>query len=602
MLDKQISQTFDRRSALFITGGVILTSVIILRLLQMQAFQYNKYKRLSENNATRIRVNLPERGRILSATGSSLALDDHVYRIYVIPAEADNMTALLTACQTELSLGPRDMARIAKKISRLRDFQPVVLKESANWDELAGLRAQNLNGLHIEPGFVRRYPGKTMAAHVLGYVGGAEFLTPNARMLDTSPFMMAGQAGLEKQYNDVLSGKPGHSLIQVDAIGKIIGIDAARDTPAVPGKNIKTTLVESVQQKLEDGLKPIDAGCGVAIDIETGNILAMASAPSFDPDSFRGPDGTDIMDQLINDPLKPFMNKAIEGLYPPGSTFKIVVALAALESGAVLPSEKIHCTGEWEYGKHLYHCWEKHGHGWVNIEDAIAHSCDIYFYQIALRVGIDAIKAMATKLGLAQKLLNDLPRELTGILPDRAWKEKTIGQRWQNGDTVISGIGQGFILVNCLQLCVMVARAVSNTAVTPRIVTDDSKNEKRKTKDEFEPMGLVNDNIRIVMNGLERVVQPGGTAAGAAINVGGAKMGGKTGTSQVRRISEEERRTGVRTTEQLTRELRNHGLFVGYAPTINPKYAVAVIAEHAGGSGPAARIAADVMKEMLKKS
>ena len=598
MLDKAISQTFDRRAALFITGGVILTSVIILRMLQMQAFQYNKYKKLSENNATRIRVNLPERGRILSATGSALACDDRVYRIYVIPAEADNMPGLLTACQNELSLKPKDMARIAKKISRLRDFQPVVIKESATFDELAGLRAQALNGLHIEPGFTRRYPGKTMAAHVLGYVGGAELATPNARMLDTSPFMMTGMAGLEKQYNDVLSGKPGHSLIQVDAIGKIIGADAARERPATPGKNIKTTLIESVQQKLEEGLKPVDAGCGVALEIATGNIVAMSSAPSFDPDLFRGPDGADIMDTLINDPLKPFMNKAIEGLYPPGSTFKIVVALAALESGAVTPDEKIHCEGVWEYGKHLYHCWEKHGHGWVGMEDAIQHSCDIYFYQVALRVGIDAITAMAQKLGLAQKLLNDLPRELTGILPDRAWKEKTIGQRWQNGDTVISGIGQGFILVNCLQLCIMTARAVSNMAVIPRIVTNDGNKEIPAPP--FDTLGLSTTNVGIVMSGLERVTQAGGTAAGAAINVSGMKMGGKTGTSQVRRISEEERARGIRTTEQLQRELRNHGLFVGYAPTTNPKYAIAVIAEHVGGSGPAARIAADVMKEMLK--
>jgi len=288
------------------------------------------------------------------------------------------------------------------------------------------------------------------------------------------------------------------------------------------------------------------------------------------------------------------MNKAIEGLYPPGSTFKIVVALAALESGAINPREKIFCPGYWDYGDRRYHCWEDKGHGHVDLAGALKHSCDIYFYQIALRIGIDAIKDMAIRLGFTEKYMDDiLSREMGGVIPDRYWKEKQIGARWVHGDTVISGIGQGFILANCLQLAVMMARTASNKRVVPRLIADTKKPK-------FESMNLQPKNIQYVLNGLEQVLKKGGTAAGSAINVNGMRMGGKTGTSQVRSISKKERQSGVLTNEQLKWQMRNHGLFVGYAPTDNPRFAVCVVTEHAGGSGPAARTVAAVMKELLK--
>ena len=472
MLDKQVSLTFDRRSALFLTFGMVLTSALVMRMLQMQVFQHRKYKKLSENNATRIRVNLPERGKILSADGTPLARDDSVYSIYIIPDEATDLPELLDTVRRELSLKPRDIGRIEQRIKRQRGFQPAIVKGSANWDQLARLRAANPNGLHIERGFSRRYPGGQLAAHVIGYVGGLDSAKHDRRAAITSPFFMTGQAGLEKSFDDTLSGKPGQSVINVDAVGRIVGEDFAREVPATPGSDIRTTIRESVQKKMEDALEPHRAGCGVAIEIETGNILAMASTPSFDPDSFRGDDSVEIMESLRGDPMKPFMNKAIEGLYPPGSTFKIVVALAALESGATTQSEKIYCPGHWEYGRHTYHCWERKGHGWTDLETALQRSCDIYFYQMALRIGIDSIKSMALRLGLSQKLLEELPREAAGIMPDRKWKEKNVGHSWLHGDTIISGIGQGFTLVNCLQLCVMSARAVSNKVVMPRLVLE----------------------------------------------------------------------------------------------------------------------------------
>ena len=345
-----------------------------------------------------------------------------------------------------------------------------------------------------------------------------------------------------------------------------------------------------------DSLMLHRSGCGVALDIETGNILAMVSAPSFDPNNFGADDGEEYINSLRKDYMKPFMNKTIEGLYPPGSTFKIVVALAALEAGAITPNEKIFCPGHWDYGDRRYHCWEAEGHGWVDLAGALKHSCDIYFYQLALRIGIDSIKEMAIKLGFTQKYMDGiLSREMEGVIPDRYWKEKQIGYRWVHGDTIISGIGQGFTLTNCLQLAIMMARTASNKVIMPRLILTDEKTQ-------FANLGLQKKNIQAVLNGLEQVTKKGGTAAGSAINVDGAKMGGKTGTSQVRSISRAERLSGVLTNEQLKWNMRNHGLFVGYAPTNKPKYAVCAITEHSGGSGSAARTVAATMRELLKRN
>jgi penicillin-binding protein 2 len=593
MIDRESALIFDRRSALFITGGSIMTAIILARMLQLQLFGFKKYRTLSERNATRSQLVPAERGKILSSNGLPLALDESVYRIFIVPDETDDLNGLLEIIKKDLDIKPKDMDKIRRRIARQRGFQPVLIRNGVDWEQMAKLRVSGISGLHIERGFLRRYPGGSLAAHAVGYVGEVRELN-NSRAAVTSAFEVDGKAGLERTQNEALSGKSGSSAVLVDAVGRIIGEDTDRAVTPKNGANVLTTIDERIQKRMESSLSAHPAGCAVAMDIMTGAIVAMASSPTFNPDTFSGNSGSEHIEELRENRHKPFMNKSIEGLYPPGSTFKIVVALAALESGAVTPEERIFCPGYWDYGDHRYHCWEKHGHGSVNLEGAIARSCDVYFYQIALRIGIDAIKSMAEKLGLGQAFLDGiLPRETIGIIPDKRWKEKNIGAKWVHGDTVISGIGQGFILGNCLQLCVMAARAAGNKKIIPHIIANGENTE-------FEALGLRKKNINIVMNGLAKVTQPGGTAAGSAISVNGMKMGGKTGTSQVRRISEAERAAGVRTNEQLGWELRNHGLFVGLAPIDDPKFAIAAIAEHAGGSGPAARIAAQTMEEILK--
>lgn len=588
MIDKEVARQFSRRSALFLTAGTVLTSVLVLRMLQMQVFNYREYTKKSQNNSFRIRINLPERGRILAASGTPISRDAHVYRIYVIPEEAADLEQLISTVAAQLKLGAKTQKKIWQKIKRQPKFQPVLISENTDWETLAKLRAKNLPGLSVENGFARRYELGPAGAQVFGYVGAPARPVPNA------PFFTGGVTGLEKRFDAEMAGTPGQTVMITNALGRVTGEDKSQYVAAVAGNDIHTTINDTAQRALYDALTANVSGCGVALDIRTGDILAMVSTPSFDPNNFSDDDGDEYIASLRRDFAKPFMNKAIEGLYPPGSTFKIVVALAGLESGAITPNEKIYCPGHWDYGDRRYHCWEQKGHGWVDLAGALTHSCDIYFYQIALRIGIDAIKEMAIKLGFTEKYMDGvLSREMPGVMPDRQWKEKNIGARWVHGDTVISGIGQGFILANCMQLAVMTARAVSNRRVVPRLI---------KTPDtpQFESMNFQKKNIAAIMRGLEQVTRPGGTAAGSAINVDGARMAGKTGTSQVRSISRAERARGVLTNEQLKWNMRNHGLFVGYAPANNPKYAVCVVAEHAGTSGPAARAAGATLRELLK--
>ena len=588
MIDTEITNTFDRRSALFLTAGAVLTSALVLRMLQMQLFNYQDYKRKSENNSFRIQINMPERGKILSRNKTPISHDEAVYRIYIIPEEASDIDELLNEIKSVLYIKPKKIDKIKKRIKKQLKFQPVLVSENTDWNTLAKLQAKNLKGLHVENGYARIYEMGPAGAQIFGYVGEPAKPVPN------TPFLTTGITGLEKRFNEEMMGKSGQNVMVTNAVGRVIGEDKTQFVPPVVGNNIQTTISDHIQRVLYDALTEHRSGCGVVLDIDTGDILAMVSVPSFDPNMFREYDGDEYIDNLRQDIAKPFMNKVIEGLYPPGSTFKIVVALAALEAGAITEKEKIFCPGYWDYGDRRYHCWDHQGHEKVDLAGALKHSCDIYFYQVALRIGIDAIKEMALKLGLQEKYMDDiLAREMSGVIPDRYWKEKNIGYRWVHGDTVISGIGQGFILTNCLQLAVMMARTASNKLIVPRLISDGKRPY-------FKTLGLQNKNLKTVLKGLEQVTKKGGTAAGSAIDINGKKMGGKTGTSQVRSISKKERESGVLTNEQLKWHMRNHGLFVGYAPTDKPKYAVCVITEHAGGSGPAAKTTAKVMSELLK--
>ena len=411
---------------------------------------------------------------------------------------------------------------------------------------------------------------------------------------DMSGRFKRGKSGLEKYFDERLRGISGSIKLEVNAFGRVMN-EIERDA-GVQGENITTTLDTQLQKVAYEAFGD-NSGAAVVLNVNTGEILALVSTPSFDPNLFTNGISYKNWNELLNNERTPLINKAVSGQYSPGSTFKIVVALAALEAGVITPSTRIYCNGGMEIGNARFHCWKHSGHGSLNVVEALKHSCDIFFYEAAMRVGIDRIKEMAVKLGMNEALNVGLDNEKSGLIPNMDWKYAKYGTNWTKGDSANSGIGQGYVLVTPIQLATMLARVVNGGyEIKPTFIKPTEKdlaNVKR--------LNISTRNIEIVKQGMYEVVNGhGGTASRAKINVNGAKMGGKTGTTQVRRISMKERAGGVISDSKLPWNLRNHALFVGFAPVDNPKYAVAVVVEHgSSGSGVAAPIAGKILKEAL---
>ena len=413
------------------------------------------------------------------------------------------------------------------------------------------------------------------------------------------PGFRIGKSGIEKTYDLVLRGSAGNSQVEVNAYGRVIR-ELARDD-GQPGETLALTLDLGLQRYVSARIGGESAAAAV-LDVHTGDVLALASAPSYDPNAFNEGLSHAAWRELLRDARKPLIDKAIAGQYPPGSTFKMIVALAALENGVVTPQHRVTCTGEIELGDRVFHCWKRGGHGERQMVDAIEQSCDVYFYDIARRVGVDRIAAMARRLGLGGPTGIDLPAERPGLVPDRDWKLANYGEPWQQGETLVIGIGQGYLLATPLQLAVMTARlANGGVAVTPRLVRRPAEGGAGAPR--FENLGVSPASLAVVTRGMRRVTNsPRGTAYRARIVDPGMEMAGKTGTSQVRRISKAERLTGVRKTEERPWIERDHALFVGFAPVGAPRYAAAVVVEH-GGSGArrAAPIARDILRETQRR-
>ncbi len=587
-----------------VLGGLqaAVAAVLIARMRDLQVAEADKYRLLAEENRINMRLLPPTRGLIFDRQGVLLAENRPSYRIVMVREEAGDVAMVLDRLQALLGFDDAIRAQALAELGRRSPFVPVTVLERVSWDAVAQVSVNSpvLPGVTAEVALVRHYPLDTDFTHIVGYVGPVSDYDL-ARLNDPDPLLQIprfqiGKFGAEAELEESLRGRAGTRRIEVNAAGRVIReIERQEGTP---GADVQLTVDHALQNFVQARLGSESAAV-VVMDVTNGDILASGSAPSFDPNAFvQGISGPAYRALLEND-HRPLSSKSVQGIYPPGSTFKMVVALAALEAGVVRPNDTVFCRGHYETSGRRFHCWKRPGHGHMDLLDSLAQSCDVYYYEIAQRVGIDRISAMARKLGIG--VSHDVPLSgvAPGLAPDRDWKQRRRGESWVIGDTLNAGIGQGFVLASPLQLAVMTARIASGTAVSPRLIKSIDGVEPPVRA---EPLDLSTEALTLVRRGMFNVSNTSrGTAWNTRIETQDLRMAGKTGTSQVRNITEEERRRGVFRNEDLPWNRRDHALYVAFAPFTAPRYAVSVVVEHGGGGAAvAAPIARDVMLYALR--
>jgi penicillin-binding protein 2 len=605
--DNERHRSFSRRALVLGGAQSLLLAGLAGRMYYLQVIEADRYKTLAEDNRINLRLLPPPRGRILDRFGLPLATNRQNFRVVLVAEHAGDVVKVLDALSQIIDLGEHDYKRVLREVGRKRSFVPVTVRENLTWDEVSRVEVNGpeLPGVTIEMGQIRDYPFADSMAHVLGYVAAVAERDLTGDPLLELPGFRIGKNGIEQRYDLALRGNAGTSQIEVNAYGRVIR-ELKRDE-GKPGDELVLTIDGGLQSFTHQRLMGEQSASAVIMDVENGDVLALASVPSFDPNAFNIGLTVKQWDDLVNDPLYPLANKAIAGLYAPGSTFKMVVALAALKAG-IRPEQRVFCPGHMTLGTSRFHCWKRHGHGWVDMHDGIKHSCDVYFYDISRKVGIDNIAAMANAFGLGDQVGLDLYGEKGGVIPTRDWKLANIGEPWQGGETLIASIGQGFVLTTPLQLATMVARIASGKQVTPRLTrgvhADAAAPEGEAVPvPVFAPLDLPLEHLKLVRDGMDAVSNhPRGTAFRARIEEEGMELAGKTGTAQVRRITMAERAAGVTKNEQLPWRRRDHALFVAFAPVHKPRYACAVVVEHGGGgSAVAAPIARDLLLETQRR-
>lgn len=604
--DKSREKIFSRRAAMLTGGQLVLFAGLGARMYYLQVLQSDRYRTLAEENRINLRLLAPPRGRIIDRFGAPMAINVQNYRVVIIREQVDDVAATLDRLESLLDPGSFDLDRILRDIKRRRAFVPVTVSENLTWHEVSRLEvnAPNLPGVSIDVGLSRYYPLGSVASHVMGYVAAVSEKDLTGDPVLELPGFRIGKRGVERFFDTTLRGKAGNSQVEVNAFGRVIR-ELERDE-GEPGSEISLTLDSGLQTYAADILAKENSGAAVVMDVHRGDILAMVSSPGFNPNAFSEGLKGDEWRELVGNPYAPLTNKAIAGQYPPGSTFKIVAALAALEAG-IDPEYRVFCRGFTKLGNRQFHCWKKHGHGHMDIHGAIRESCDVYFYDIALKLGVDRISEMAERMGLGARFEFELSEEKPGLMPTRAWKRATYDQPWHKGETLIAAIGQGYVLATPLQLAVMTARLVNGgKAVKPQLVLatpPHDAGEENPAAPDFIDIGVSENARKIVMDAMDQVVNhPRGTAKKSRILDPAMAMGGKTGTSQVRRISMAERDGGVRKNDDIPWKERDHALFVGFAPVNAPQYAVAVVVEHGGGGSTAAAPIASALLEEAQRS
>ncbi|WP_297508342.1 penicillin-binding protein 2 [uncultured Caulobacter sp.] len=602
---------FHRRA--FLLGGFTGLGLLALggRLAQLQLVEAQRYQKLSAGNQFNYRLVPPPRGLILDRNGVSLASNRPNFRLMINKDKDLDAEAVLDDLAKLVPIDGTRRARVLKELDRAPRKAPVVVMEDLSWEEFSrvNIRAPELPNVTADMGEVRVYPFGGAFAHVIGYVAKASDRDLDAAKDDSTqdqellhnPGFRIGKQGVEKAFDKQLRGRAGATKTEVDAQGRVVRLDPAGDIAPTPGKEIRLTLDADIQNRALEVMGE-ESGAIVMIDCRSGDILCMASAPSFDANRFvKGLSGAEYK-ALADYERKPLLDKTMTGVYPPGSTFKPTVALAALSAG-VDPTERVVCTGGWYFGGRTWHCHKKGGHGVQNMHDAIKNSCDVYFYQMALRIGPDPIYTTATALGFGQAFDIGIPGQRKGLVGSRDWKKKAFKRDpvWHPGDSVPYGIGQGYINVNALQLATMCARlANGKRALNPRLIKSIGGVDQPHG-DAVGDLPFPPEHLEIVRAGMAAVANDptGGAYKQSQLGLGDVLMAGKTGTAQVRQYSQ----TGSRSNQGIPWRLKDHNLFIAFAPYDNPRYAMSVLVEHGGlfGSSAAAPRAREVMRVALLK-
>ena len=592
------TKSFNRRALFMGAAQTAMFGLLVGRLWQLQIDQSPHYTLLAEENRVNQRLTVPPRGRIFDRNGVVLAKNTPTYRVRIVRENTRDLETTLASLARLIPLDERQIAEIIQTARTQRAFVPVLVREGLDWEEVTAVavHSPHLPGVVLDSTLLRAYPHGEVLAHVLGYVGPA---TKAEQAVDADPLLRLpefriGKNGIEQSYDHALRGRAGRRRVEVNAIGREIReLDVA---DGEPGQDVRLSLDMELQQFCYERLSSELSASSVVVDVDTGAVLALASVPSFDPTAFLGRLSHQQWREWRDSPRTPLVNKCIRGQYPPGSTFKMITGLAALEAGLVTPNYEVFCGGHTSLGNARFHCWKSHGR--VAFHEAVSQSCDVYFYDLARRVGVDGIAAMAKRFGLGEALGLDIPGEQPGLVPTSQWKREALGEPWQRGETLVVGIGQGFMLTTPLQLAIMTARMCNGgRAVTPWFVRDADQ-----PLPEFGSIGVSKVNLDHALKGMQMVVNnQRGTAYRHRLNLPDVQMGGKTGTSQVRRITRAERAAGLHKRKDRPWEHRHHALFVCYAPTDKPRYAISVIVEHGqSGSAAAAPIARDIMLRVLE--
>jgi len=587
------SKTISRRAFVLTSFKFIFFATIVSRLFYLQVIKRDDFIVKSDKNRFRKWKLTPSRGSILDKNDNIIADNFQVFKIAIIPKEIKSLEFFLSSLSKIVPLSDSEIIFYKKKYYQHNKNFPFVLDKILKWSEFSKLNysIQNFEGVQPFVSYERTYLYPYEFSHILGYVG-----IPNKKDLNSLgvpyqgvPNLKVGKIGLEKKINQNILGVPGSATYEVDAYGRRVKQVIKEDS--IDGTTIKTTIDKDIQIFAYEQLKNY-AGSIVVMDMY-GNVLCCVSSPSYDPNKFTYGMSHEKYKLLLEDEKKPLINKALTATYPPASAFKMIVALSALENKVITKNFRHTCKGDVELYDQKYHCWKDRGHGRINLSRAIKESCDIYFYEVARLLGIDRLQKTAFRFGLGNYVFQNFFEEKKGLVPSTSWKQETLGKPWYLGETMISGIGQGFLRTTNAQLCKMITQIangghqieatflkVNNLTLGKKIIKDDKHREL------------------LLRSLFDATNQPGGTSYSSRI-AGKMNFAGKTGTAQVRRISESQRKKDLKN-KDLPWKFRDHSLFVGYGPTINPKYGISVIIDHGGsGSAVAAPIARNVMKKIF---